>query len=54
MLISFTEAFLNRKWLIKIGVPEEVAAQDACKMEHALSVVTFERMKAYIQKTLEG
>lgn len=45
---------LIRKWLIKIGVPEEVAAQDACKMEHDLSVVTFERMKAYIQKTLEG
>lgn len=44
---------LIRKWLIKIGVPEETAAQDACKMEHDLSVTTFDRMKEYISRTLE-
>ena len=41
---------LIRKWLIKIGVPEETAAQDACKMEHDLSVTTFDRMKEYISR----
>lgn len=44
---------LIREWLIHIGVPEDVAAEDACKMEHDLSAVTFERMKEFVLKTME-
>ena len=43
-----------RAWLIHLGVPEEIAAEDACKMEHDLSTVTFEKMKEFILKTQEA
>lgn len=45
---------LIRKWLMHIGVPEEIAAEDACKMEHDLSTVTFEKMKEFVLKTMES
>jgi len=32
-------------WLISLGVNENVAAADACKMEHVLSDHTFEAFK---------
>ena len=32
-------------WLIKIGVSEEVAKQDACRVEHDLSEESFEAIK---------
>jgi len=35
------------EFLIRIGVPAEVAADDACKMEHVISDETFERMKEH-------
>lgn len=44
---------LIREWLIHIGVPEEIAAEDACKMEHDLSAVTFEKMKEFVFKAME-
>ncbi|NLA70757.1 MAG: metal-dependent transcriptional regulator [Clostridiales bacterium] len=31
----------------KIGVPEEIAASDACKIEHCISDVTFEALKKH-------
>lgn len=33
------------KYLISIGVDEEIAAKDACRMEHVISAETFDRMK---------
>ena len=38
------------KYLISIGVDEETAAQDACKMEHVISQESFEAIKKYIGK----
>lgn len=38
--------FLTR-FLIKLGVDEETAKADACKMEHDISDKTFEAMKLY-------
>ncbi|MCD8126779.1 MAG: metal-dependent transcriptional regulator [Clostridiales bacterium] len=35
-------------WLMSIGVPEATATEDACRMEHDMSVVTFEKIKAYL------
>lgn len=32
-------------FLIDLGVDEETAAEDACRMEHVISQVTFERFK---------
>lgn len=36
--------------LVAIGVDEETAAADACKIEHDLSDRTFARIKEYIEK----
>jgi Mn-dependent DtxR family transcriptional regulator len=36
-------------WLIKLGVDREVAAADACKMEHAMSGESFKAMKRHIE-----
>ena len=44
---------LIREWLIHIGVPADIAAEDACKMEHDLSAVTFEKMKEFVFKAME-
>ncbi len=43
---------LFSKWLIRLGVDPEIATQDACKMEHDISVESFEAIKKYICKTL--
>jgi len=36
--------------LVKMGVPQEIAAEDACKMEHAVSDVSFEAIKKFAEK----
>lgn len=35
--------------LVRIGVSEEVAAADACKLEHAISDESFQALKRYTQ-----
>lgn len=35
-------------WLIQLGVDENVAAEDACRMEHDISKESFEAIKKYI------
>ncbi len=35
--------------LISLGVSPEVAAEDACKLEHAISDESFEAIKAHVQ-----
>lgn len=32
-------------WLIRLGVPETIATEDACKMEHVISRETFDALK---------
>lgn len=36
------------KVLVSLGVPEDVAAEDACKIEHDISDVSFAAIKAHI------
>lgn len=36
------------KQLIKAGVPHDIAAQDACKLEHAISEISFNKMKEVV------
>ena len=42
------------EFLKQIGVSEEIAADDACKMEHIISDETFERMKAHLANHRPG
>jgi len=34
-------------WLTRLGVPEEIASEDACKLEHVLSAESFEAIKKH-------
>lgn len=35
------------KWLCNLGVPEEIATEDACKIEHVISKESFEALKRH-------
>jgi len=37
-------------WLTKLGVDNEIAAQDACRIEHVLSPETFEAIKKHVKR----
>ena len=39
---------LLEKFLVHIGVSSEVAAHDACRMEHVISDETFHSLRAYV------
>ena len=41
---------LISNWLIGIGVSEEIALEDACKMEHVISEESFDAIKKFIGK----
>ncbi len=38
------------KWLMDLGVAEETAVADACRIEHVISRETFDRIKDHIAK----
>ena len=38
------------RWLVSLGVPEKIAADDACKIEHVLSTETFEAVKRHAKE----
>ena len=44
---------LLTKLLVHIGVTEETAAADACKLEHAISDESFDALKRYAANILE-
>lgn len=39
-------------WLVTLGVPEEIASEDACKIEHVLSKESFHAIKQYIKSNM--
>ena len=41
---------LLSSWLISLGVPAEIAAEDACKVEHVISKETFDAIKSIAMK----
>ena len=41
---------LLTKLLVRIGVSEETAAADACKLEHAISDESFEALKRFVSE----
>ncbi|MDE7204446.1 MAG: metal-dependent transcriptional regulator, partial [Lachnospiraceae bacterium] len=38
------------EWFIKLGVPENIAIEDACKMEHILSKESYDAMKNFVKQ----
>ena len=43
---------LITKYFVYLGVDEETASQDACRIEHVISQATFEKMKEDYEKRL--
>ncbi len=41
------------KWLISIGVDQDTAATDACRIEHVISQSSFEHLKSAYLQSLE-
>ena len=39
---------LISSWLTELGVPEEIAVKDACRIEHVISKESFEAVKNYV------
>lgn len=39
---------LLSSWLEMLGVPPEIAAEDACKIEHVISAESFEAIKKHV------
>ena len=39
---------LLTRWLIQLGVDEHTAREDACRMEHAISAESFEKIKPHV------
>ena len=44
---------LLSSWLVHLGVPADVAAADACKMEHVISKESFEAIKKHVYENKE-
>lgn len=40
---------LFTSWLTSMGVPEDIAARDACRIEHCLSPESFAAIKQYVK-----
>ncbi len=43
---------LLTKWLIWLGVDEQIAEDDACQIEHTLSAETYAALKKHIYETM--
>lgn len=43
---------LFTEWLIRLGVSPDVAAEDACRMEHAVSEESFAAIKNFVQQNI--
>ena len=41
---------LFSSWLVSLGVPEKIAAEDACRIEHCLSAESFQAIKEHVKK----
>ena len=41
---------LLTNWLCSLGVSEEIAMEDACRVEHVISDQTFEAIKGFVAK----
>jgi Mn-dependent DtxR family transcriptional regulator len=37
-------------WLVALGVSQDIAVEDACRIEHVISVETFQAIKKYVKE----
>ena len=44
---------LITSWLIYLGVPADIASEDACRMEHVISPESFAAIKAHVMKNMK-
>lgn len=52
---AIAESILERhkllsSWLMRLGVPEDIASEDACRLEHVLSPKSFEAIKNHAEQ----
>ncbi len=40
-------------WLVYLGVPEDIAIEDACRIEHVISQESFERIRQHVKEMNE-
>ena len=57
--VSIAETIYERHtvltaFLTALGVDHEIAAEDACRIEHVLSPETFEKLKAHAREYIEN
>ncbi|MCI9551998.1 MAG: metal-dependent transcriptional regulator [Acutalibacter sp.] len=45
---------LFTRWLTSLGVPPELAAEDACRMEHVVSEETFRAIQRHVDNTQDA
>ena len=45
----YTRHTVLTKMLVALGVPADVASEDACRMEHTISDVSFEAIRAHLE-----
>ncbi len=45
---------LLSQWLIRLGVDPKVAVEDACRIEHDISIESFEAIKKFIQPMISA
>lgn len=43
---------LLSSWLVRLGVPEEIATEDACRIEHVISKESFAAIKNHVKSSL--
>ena len=53
--LEIAEKIYNRhivlsKMLMALGVPEEIAAEDACRMEHTISDESFDAIRRHVER----
>ncbi len=46
----YEKHLICKKFLIKIGVPEDIANIDCCKIEHCINEITFEKIKDFCNR----
>lgn len=49
-MIYERHTFLS-EWLMALGIDEQTAAEDACRMEHVISPESFAAIKQYVENT---
>lgn len=50
---TYERHILLAKFFIRLGVDEETASADACKIEHVISQATFEAIKKHAEQSIQ-